>query len=72
MAKKFHVTFEEGMTDLVRIYTKRIGESNKQKVRAERQEYPNQESADAFIQKLFPDGHLIDPDQISSRRGSDV
>ncbi|MBV9178218.1 MAG: hypothetical protein JO297_14400 [Nitrososphaeraceae archaeon] len=26
--KEFHVTFEEGMTDLVRIYTKRIAEGN--------------------------------------------
>jgi len=63
--KEFHVTFEEGMTDLVRIYTKRIAEGNnpKQKVRIERQEYPNQGAADAFIQKLFPDGHLIEPDE---------
>ena len=60
-SKEFHVTFEEGMTDLVRIYTKRTTEdNNKQKVRVERQEYPNQKAADAFIQRLFPDGHLID------------
>jgi hypothetical protein len=41
----FHVTFEEGMTDLVRIYTKRMMEddNNRQKVRVERQECPNQE-----------------------------
>jgi hypothetical protein len=60
---EFHVTFEEGMTDLVRIYTKRMAEdnnNNRQKVRVERQEYPNQKAADAFIQKLFPDGHLVD------------
>jgi hypothetical protein len=50
---------EEGMTDLVRIYTKRV-EGNKQKVRVERQEYPKQEAADAFVKKLFPDGHLVD------------
>lgn len=65
--KEFHVTFEEGMTDLVRIYTKRVKDNNnKQKVRIERQEYPNQEAADAFIQKLFPDGHLINTDEVSS------
>ena len=38
--KEFHVTFEEGMSDLFRIYTKRM-ENNKQKVRAEHQEYPS-------------------------------
>lgn len=55
------------MTDLVRIYTKRVKDNNnKQKVRIERQEYPNQEAADAFIQKLFPDGHLINTDEVSS------
>ena len=58
--KEFHVTFEEGMTDLVRIYTKRIGESNKQKVRVERQEYPNQKATDILVRRLFPDGHSID------------
>jgi len=35
--KEFHVTFEEGMSDLFRIYTERM-EGNKQKVRAEHQE----------------------------------
>ena len=35
--KEFHITFEEGMSDLFRIYTKRM-ENNKQKVRAEHQE----------------------------------
>lgn len=61
--KEFHVTFEEGMTALVRIYTRRMVEDNNnnlQKVRVERQEYPNQKAADALVQKLFPDGHLID------------
>lgn len=62
--KEFHVTFEEGMTDLLRIYTKRMeGNNHKQKVRVERQEYPNQEVADAFIKKLFPDGRLVEPDE---------
>lgn len=51
------------MTALVRIYTRRMVEDNNnnlQKVRVERQEYPNQKAADALVQKLFPDGHLID------------
>ena len=65
--KEFHVTFEEGMADLVRIYTKRMEDNNnnKQKVRVERQEYPNQEAADAFVQKLFPGGNLVDPAEVS-------
>lgn len=67
--KEFHVTFEEGVTDLIRIYTKRMeGNNNKQKVRIERQEYPNQEVADAFIKKLFPDGRLINTDEFCSHR----
>jgi hypothetical protein len=41
------------------------GNNNKQKIRVERQEYPNQEAADAFIQKLFPDGRLINIDEFS-------
>ena len=53
--KEFHVTFEEGMSDLIRIYTKRM-DGNKQKGRAERQECPNQEVADILIRKLFPAG----------------
>jgi hypothetical protein len=67
--KEFHVTFEEGMSDLVRIYTDRMAEyNNKQKVRVERQEYPNQEYADAIVKKLFPYGHLINTDEVSSHR----
>jgi hypothetical protein len=34
IGKEFHITFEEGMSGLIRIYTKRM-ENNKQKVRAE-------------------------------------
>ena len=60
--KEFDVTFEEGMSDLFRIYTKRM-ENNKQKVRAEYQEYPNQAYADAIVKKLFPGGHLVDLDE---------
>jgi cyclopropane fatty-acyl-phospholipid synthase-like methyltransferase len=66
--KEFHVTFEEGMLDLFRIYTKRM-ENNKQKVRAEHQEYPNQAYADAIVKKLFPDGHLIDVNSNTAKEG---
>ena len=59
--KEFHVTFEDGISNLFRIYTKRM-ENNKQKVRVEHQEYPNEDVAYAFIQKLFPNCHLIDID----------
>jgi hypothetical protein len=51
------------MSDLYRIYTKRM-KDGKNIVRVEHQEYPNQEYADALVRKLFPDGHLIDPDKM--------
>lgn len=56
---EFAVTFEEGMSDLYRIYTKRTKDRKSRGVRVEQQQYPNQEAADAFVRKLFPDGHLI-------------
>jgi hypothetical protein len=58
--KEFEVTFEEGISDLYRIYTKRL-KDGKNIVRLERQEYPNQAFADAGVRKLFPDGHLVIP-----------
>jgi hypothetical protein len=66
--KEFHVTFEDGISDLFRIYTKRM-ENNKQKVRVEHQEYSEQDVADAFVQELFPDGHLIDIDSNTAKEG---
>ena len=59
--KEFEVTFGDGISDLYRIYTKRM-KNGKNRVRAEHQEYPNQEYADAIVKKLFPDGHLVNPD----------
>lgn len=56
---EFAVTFEEGMSDLYRIYTKRTKDRKSRGVRVEQQQYPNQEAADAFVRKLFADGHLI-------------
>jgi hypothetical protein len=62
--EEFHVTFEEGMSDLYRIYTK-LMKDGKNIVRIEHQEYPNQEYADALVRRLFPDGHLIEPDKMT-------
>lgn len=61
--KEFEVTFEEGMSDLYRIYTKRMNNGRKI-IRAEHQEYPNQKAIDAFVRKLFPNGKLVDPDSL--------
>jgi hypothetical protein len=55
---EFHVTFEEGISDLFRIYTKRM-KNKKVIVRAERQEYPNENIMMAIVKKLYPGGELI-------------
>jgi hypothetical protein len=55
--EEFHVTFEEGISDLFRIYTKRK-KDKRVIVRAERQEYPNQDFIVALVKKLYPNGHL--------------
>lgn len=57
--REFHVTFEEGISDIFRIYTKRM-KNKKVIVRAERQEYPNQEFMAALVKKLYPNVRLID------------
>ncbi|MGB7637997.1 MAG: hypothetical protein WBL88_10530 [Nitrososphaeraceae archaeon] len=59
--KEFHVTFEEGMSDLFRIYTKRM-ENNKQRSEQNTKNILAKmlHIAYAFVQKLFPEGHLID------------
>ena len=44
----------------------------KNKVRAERQEYRNQEYVDAIVRKLYPNGHLADPAEFSLDRRSEV
>jgi hypothetical protein len=58
--KEFEVTFEEGMSDLYRICTKRTKDSKNKIVRVEHQEYSNQGAADASVKKLFSNGRLID------------
>jgi hypothetical protein len=57
--EEFHVTFEEGISDLFRIYSKRM-KDKRVIVRAERQEYPNQPFVNALVKKLYPNGWLID------------
>jgi hypothetical protein len=41
-------------------FTKRM-KDGRNRVRSERQQYPDQEYADAIVRKLFPDGYLVDP-----------
>jgi hypothetical protein len=58
--KEFHVTVEEGISDLYRIYTKRL-EDGRDVIRLEHQEYPNQQLYDAILAKLYDDnGDLFD------------
>jgi hypothetical protein len=61
--KEFEVTFEEGMSDLYRIHTKRM-KDGKNIVRVEHQENPNQPVIDAIVRKLFPDGQLVVPGEL--------
>jgi hypothetical protein len=57
--EEFHVTIEEGLGDVFRIYTKRM-KDGKLKRRAERQEYPNSPVAQAIFVKLYHNGNLIE------------
>jgi hypothetical protein len=57
--REFQVTFGDGISDLYRIYTKRM-KDERNIVRSERQEHPHQKWADALAKKLFPNGHLVD------------
>jgi hypothetical protein len=57
---EFEVTFGDGISDLYRVYTKRM-KDGRIKVRSESQQRPDQEYADAIVRKLFPDGYLVDP-----------
>ncbi|MGC1931322.1 MAG: hypothetical protein WA667_20315 [Candidatus Nitrosopolaris sp.] len=58
--KEFEVTFGDGISDLYRVYTKRM-KDGRIRVRSEGQQYPDQEYADAIVRKLFPNGYLVDP-----------
>jgi hypothetical protein len=55
--EKFQVTFEEGISDLWRIYTKRW-KNGKVKPRVEHQENPNKPIIDALLDKLYEDGEI--------------
>jgi hypothetical protein len=50
--EKFHVTVEEAIGDLWRIYTKRM-KDGKTKIRCEHQEYPNKPIIDAIMTKFY-------------------
>lgn len=50
--KEFHVTLKEGISDVYRIYTKRL-EDGKDIIRLEHQEYPNQKLYDAILDRLY-------------------
>ena len=56
--EKFHVTFEEGIADLWRIYTKRMKDA-KIKIRAERQEYPNKPIIHGIMEKVYQEGQIL-------------
>lgn len=56
--EEFHVTFEEGISDLFRIYTKRM-KNKRLIVRTEHQEYPNADLMMTLVKKLYPGGQLI-------------
>lgn len=53
--EEFHITFEEGFSDLWRIYTKRM-KDGKIKPRVELQECPNKPIVDAVMTKLYEEG----------------
>ncbi len=55
-SKEFHVTLDEGVGDLYRIYTKR--KKGKLVVRVEHQEYPNETIEAALLKKWVKDGTL--------------
>ena len=57
--KEFEVTIEEGFGDLYRIYTKRLIDGKKVKLRVEHQEYPNSPIVEAILDKLYPNGYLM-------------
>ena len=53
----FHVTFEEGVSDIYTIYTKRMKDGTL-RPRIERQEYSKNPFVEIFLEKLYPAGDL--------------
>lgn len=56
--ERFHITFEEGISDLWRLYTKRMKDA-KIKLRAEHQENPNKPVIDAIMDKFYQEGQIV-------------
>jgi hypothetical protein len=56
--EKFNVTLGEGISDLSRIYTKRMKDGSIRR-REELQEYPHKPPIDAIMDKLCEEGALI-------------
>ncbi len=55
--KEFHITFQDGIGDLWRIYTKRL-KNDKVILRTERQEYPDKPAMEAVLEKIFSEGFM--------------
>jgi hypothetical protein len=55
--KEFHITFQDGIGDLWRIYTKRL-KNDKVILRTERQEYPGKPAMEAVLEKIFSEGFI--------------
>ena len=56
--EKFHITFEDGDSDLWRIYTKRMKDA-KIKIRAEHQECPKKPVIHAIMDKFYQEGQIL-------------
>ena len=65
VGKEFEVTFQEGMSDVYRIYSKQM-KNGMEIVRTEHQEYPNQKAMYALVKKLFPNGKLIGQNNVEN------
>lgn len=55
--EQFHVTFEEGISDLWRTYTKKM-KDGKKKVRIEHQDMPNKPVLEAVLNKIFSEEEI--------------
>jgi hypothetical protein len=56
--KEFHITFQDGISDFWRIYTKRLKDGNH--LRAELQQHPNKPPIEAVLDIIFSGGKLND------------
>jgi hypothetical protein len=53
----FHITFEEGISDLWRIYTKKMNDGTL-RPRVEHQEYPNKTIVESILNKIYANGSI--------------